>query len=750
MATLKDVAKRAGVSIATVSYCINNSHNLSPETRAKINKAIAELNYIPNSQARNLKRKASRDICAIFSNMEDRCFSEFLKGIIIQCETSNYSLNISCSYNDVATEQQLIKNAISKGVAGILLVTCQPENTKFFQDTIIKHDIPTVFLDRLPSRIDAIYFGFDNYSSIHYLTRRLVNSNFRDILLVCGPGKVFTDTESATAFQEVLEENGIDASDRVLTSDATKEGAFKVSLQSWINNPPQAIISTSQAICQGVIEACKISGLRIPEDICLLSLGVDNWNTSSFYPDIIRTSRPAYMLAMQGCQALINLIEGSEAPENRFHLLRDSILDYPLRLPMPRNLNLEKADLSIGTLNIACTELPTMQAIEAVSLDFYRKFHLRLHFNVMKFHDLFAAIQEDSHRTSPIYDVYLYDSSWFQYLLHTGCLKDLTEDVYALPEMRRYFVERNLENCSDGQKIYGFPVVGGTQFLLYRRDLFSDPDLCQAYKRDHHISLRPPVTWKEFNAIARFFTKEYNPDSPTAYGTAIATGLNEELALEFEPRLWSHGGSFFDNHGHFCMNTPANARAVTNLVEALQYSQPDLYSNQDVFAEFSKGNVAMIVSFTEYAARIQSQSHSEYLYKCGYAMIPGRTPVNVGWHFGVSPNCQKMPYVTRFFHWLHGRHNSYYMSILSGASALEYPYKNHELKKLYPWIDLTADAMEVCRSRIYPQKTQNGYLQPNQFEAAMCDELRKRPQTPAEVSRCLDDIQQNTLRMMIR
>ena len=325
-------------------------------------------------------------------------------------------------------------------------MTCQPENTKFFQDTIIKHDIPTVFLDRLPSRIDAIYFGFDNYSSVHYLTRRLVNSNFRDILLICGPGKVFTDTEASTAFQEVLEENGIDTADRVLTSDATKEGAFKVSLQSWINNPPQAILSTSQAICQGVIEACKISGLRIPEDICLLSLGVDNWNTSSFYPNIIRTSRPAYMLAMQGCQALINLIEGSEEPENRFHLFRDSILDYPLRLPMPRNLNLEKADLSIGTLNIACTELPTMQAIEAVSLDFYRKYHLRLHFHVMKFHDLFAVIQEDSHRSTPIYDIYLYDSSWFQYLLHTDCLKDLTDDVYTLPEMRRYFVERNLEN----------------------------------------------------------------------------------------------------------------------------------------------------------------------------------------------------------------------------------------------------------------------------------------------------------------
>ena len=81
MATLKDVANRAGVSIATVSYCSNNTHNLNPETRARINQAIKELNYIPNSQARNLKRKTSRDICAIFPNLEDQCFNEFLKGI---------------------------------------------------------------------------------------------------------------------------------------------------------------------------------------------------------------------------------------------------------------------------------------------------------------------------------------------------------------------------------------------------------------------------------------------------------------------------------------------------------------------------------------------------------------------------------------------------------------------------------------------------------------------------------------------
>ena len=89
MATLKDVAARAGVSVATVSYCINKTHNLSAETRTRINQAISELNYIPNSQARSLKSQTSREICAIFPDLENLYYNEFLKGMLMQAENMN-------------------------------------------------------------------------------------------------------------------------------------------------------------------------------------------------------------------------------------------------------------------------------------------------------------------------------------------------------------------------------------------------------------------------------------------------------------------------------------------------------------------------------------------------------------------------------------------------------------------------------------------------------------------------------------
>ncbi len=748
MATLKDVAARAGVSIAAVSYCINGTHNLNPETKARIQNAIKELNYIPNSQARNLKRQASRELCAIFPDLENLCYNEFLKGILIQAENSHYSINISCSYNDISQEQALIKNAVSKHYAGIFLVTCQPQNTEFFQDIQQHHPIEIVFLERLPEKMDVIYYGFDNYKTLHYLTTQLIQNGYQDIALLTGSSRHFSESECISGFQDAMETAGISIDEnRILTSDTTKEGAFSAFLHSWVNTPPQAIITSSQALCQGVIEACNLTMNRIPQDICIITLDVENWNRSSFYPDIIRTSRPAYSLGKESCKALIEAIEKPEKTEDRFHLIQDTISRYPLQLPAPRRRGFVPSADAIGTLNVAVADMPTVQALKAISHEFFNEFRIHLNFDFFTFRELFTLIQEDSRREQPDYDIYLYDTSWFSYLFQSGCLKDITDDFYTSPESTKYFLPKFLSNCCRDGRYYGFPIVGGTQFLIYRRDLFSRQDLCLKYQKDHNLSLRPPKTWKEFNSIARFFTREYNPESPTLYGTAIGIDLNEELALEFEARMWGHGGNFYDHHGHLCMNSPQNISAMSNFMESFRYSPQSVSNNLEAFMEFVKGDAAMVITFSEYATQIQ-RTHSEYLYKNGYSMIPSRTPANVGWHLGVSNNCRRLPFVLQFFHWLYRRHISYYMSILGGASALEFPYKNHELLKTYPWLSLSPDSVQVSRSRLYPLKKKHGFLAPNEFEGILCEGIRSMPQGPQEISECLNAMQKKVIHLL--
>lgn len=749
MATLKDVAARAGVSIAAVSYCINGTHNLNPETRARIRRAIEELNYIPNSQARNLKRRVSKELCAIFPNLENLCYNEFLKGILHHAESKGYSLSISCSYDDIQQEQYLIRNAVSKNSAGILLVTCQPQNTEFFRDIQERHSIETVFLERLPAKMDVIYYGFDNYKTLNFLTRQLIANGYEDIALLTGPSQHFSESECISGFQDAMENAGLPiGEDRILTSDITKESAFSAFLHTWTGNTPQAIITSSQSLCQGVIEACNLTMNQIPEDVCIITLDVDNWNRSSFYPDIIRTTRPAYSLGVESCKALIDAIEKPVKTENRFHLLQDTINRYPLRLPSPRSKGSAFIQRDIATLNIAAADLPTIHALQAISHEFFRQFHIRLNFEIFTLNQLFALIQEDSKKERPNYDIYLYDTSWFSYLQQSGCLMDLTDDFYSTQETSKYFLPKFLTNCQYQGRYYGFPIVGGTQFLFYRRDLFSLPELNAKYQKNHKLSLRPPKTWKEFNSIARFFTREFNPDSPTLYGTAISTGLNEELALEFEPRMWGHGGDFYDHHGRLCMNSPQNISAMANFVETLQYSRKDLPTNQDVLREFVKGDTAMIITFSEYASQLQRSTHSEYLYKNGYSPIPGGYPTNVGWHFGVSNHCRALPLVLQFFHWMYRRHISYYMSILGGASTLEFPYNNHELQKMYPWLALTPGSVDASRSRLYPLKKRHGLLAPNEFEGILCEGILTMPQNTQEISDCLNAIQKKVIHLL--
>ena len=749
MTTIKDVAKRAGVSIAAVSYCINGSRNLSTETRARINQAITDLHYVPNSQARNLKSRTSREICAIFPNLENPCYSELLQGIIMEAESQNYHLTVFCSYNDIIKEQSMIEESIGKNCAGILLVTCQPQHTKFFQNKLKQHPINTVFLVRLPSRIDAIYFGFDNYSAVFHMTSQLIQHGYRDVALLSGTDVFFSESEAVAGYQDAFDHSSLTLpKGRQLTTDTSKEGAFSTFLRSLSQDPPQAVITTSQILCQGAIEACNITGLSIPEDISILTLGVDNWNRSSFYPNIVRSAEPAYSMGAQSCQALINRIEHPDLPENRFHMFQDSITSYPLKLAVPRDPHKALFPSATTTLRIAAADLPTIHSIQLLSRDLLQKFHIELVFDIFDLNTLFSVILEDSKQDVPQYDLYLYDTSWFQFLLQSDCLMDLTDALYADGDVMRCFFSQNLENCCDNGRYYGVPVIGGTQFLLYRRDLFSDPDLCKKYKQGHKLSLRPPKTWKEFNSIARFFTREYNPDSPTQYGTAISTGLNEELALEFEPRMWGHSGSFFDSEGHLAINSPQNRNALGNFMESFHYSRPNLQTNQDVFLEFTKGNIPMIVTFTEYAAQILTNLHSDHLLKTAYSPIPGNTPTNVGWHLGLPKKGTFTQQISIFFGWLAQRHNSYYMSILGGASALVYPYQNHELQKLYPWLSLTKSSLENCRSRIYPIKKTHGLLRPNQFEAILCENIRTMPQTPEELSACLGKMQKQTLQAL--
>ena len=98
------------------------------------------------------------------------------------------------------------------------------------------------------------------------------------------------------------------------------------------------------------------------------------------------------------------------------------------------------------------------------------------------------------------------------------------------------------------------------------------------------------------------------------------------------------------------------------------------------------GKTAMLISYSEYASQIKDEVHRDIITKIGYSQVPGRTRPMWDGTWAVNPNTEKMDAIRQFFQWFGDRQNSYYLTILSGQSASIYPYQNHELVKLYPWL----------------------------------------------------------------
>ncbi|MDD3340234.1 MAG: extracellular solute-binding protein [Lachnospiraceae bacterium] len=743
MATLKDIAQRVGCSIATVSYCINNTKPIKAATREKIMRAIDELNYIPNSSARSLRSKTTNEVGVILPDIDDHCHSEILKGIIASSEAANFSPNIAFSYNTPKLECKIIDEFIGKNIAGLIVATCQPQNHDYFHNTLISHNIPTVFLERFPENIDANFLAFDNYNSVNYLTRKLIERGYRNIFLMTGYSKFFSESECIRGFTDAHDDMGITFSPyQMMEADMTKEAAFRQAMFRIVGNPPEAIIVSSELLSKGILEAFDLCDIHVPKNTCVLTLGEECWNQSNYATNLIHTARTAYTLGKHSIKVLENNMDSPIFFEKEFMLFKDNIVGSHLKLPpVPQPFPPRPEPRRI--LRILTPSLPTLLALDAVSAEFEKEHDIKFEFDLVDYRTLIKTILADSQKSSSQYDIYLFDVSWLTYLANMDVFADLTQLIQSNETFQKRLIKKNLENCCYEGHYYGFPIIGGSHLLFYRKDLFDNPMIQKQFEAQYNAPLRPPMNWTEFNAIAKFFTKEYNPYSPTAYGTSVIGSINEEFSLEILIRLWSFGGSLYDSKGKICLQTPQNIKAFQSLLESCNYAEKNIFDDSidQSFHAFGAGRTAMLLSFTEYASQINDFIRGDIVTKVDYSMLPGKTPANVGWNMGVSKTTRHTKLITEYFEWICDKRTSYYMTALNGQSVVTYPYQNHEILKLNPWMELNAECLSKAQSRIYPYQSKSRLVPPFEVETVLYDMFKKMYKREMSILDALHDAQ---------
>ncbi|MCI8418570.1 MAG: extracellular solute-binding protein [Lachnospiraceae bacterium] len=778
MATLKDVARDAGVSVATVSCCLSGSKPVKESTRMKILDSVERLKYIPNASARNLKSPRSRLIGVVLTDIDNLYHAEIFKGISSSLQSQGYTVSVAFSNNQPDQECEIINDFISQNVAGLLIITCQPQNTDFFQSRILNFHIPVVFLERIPWDLDVCLAGFQNEEITFYLTDALLKKGYRQIGLVLGPLSFSSEQDCMLGYQRAFSKNGLSPTPSLIcTTNLTKEDAFKTVLTTLSKRPLEAVISSSETLHWGALEALKNRGFSIPGQVLLLTFGEETWSQAHRTEGVIYTSRTAFHLGSCASRLLLKHILYPDCTEKTL-ILSDSILKEPLEIPPIDNpfRKLLKAEFSpelqaqlfqeissmTGPLFSSCplttdtqlrillADLSTAHSVELLSDSFTRSTGIRLSFQYLPQKELLPYITHHSEEPRA-FDICMYDIPWLDYLVQNSLLADLTEFITGEDFHPESIFPENMENCRCQDGYYGIPLIGGAQILFYRRDLFEDSRCQKLFYKLHGSTLKPPRTWTEFNRIASFFTQSENPHSPTPFGTSLAGVTDEELAPELWIRLWAMNGRLWDAYNRPCLDCPENQAALESVLETLRYTGSDPFSTSipQTVENFSLGRTAMLITYTEYATQISRSLHENIIGQVGYKLLPGRRPASIGWNLGVNPYSSKAPLAFQFFRWLCQRDTSFYITILDGQSPVMAPYHSLELLKLYPWMSITEESFSYTQKRKGPYKHNALVVPQNKIEGILCQTLRQVLQEGTPISQALADNQERLRSLLL-
>jgi len=315
--TIKDIAKKADVSVATVSYVINNTRPVSPELTARILHAIEELGYSPNAVARSLRQKRTKMIGLIVPDSTNPFFAEIAKGVEDAGYEAGYSV-ILCNSNAEFERELVYLNLLqSKRVEGIIFIATTTHVEQICP--IVKSSIPVVIFYRDIRGLDVDTFRINNFEAGYRGTRYLIELGHQEIACIQPLSPETPSGERVAGYQRAMEESGLTWRETLMPRGDNRLSGGKRAAEDLLRSglPFTAIFSSNDTMAIGAMRTLREAGLRIPEDISIL--GVDDIILASYSdPPLTTVAQPKYEAGTQAVRFLIDRIEGNyqQGPRN--------------------------------------------------------------------------------------------------------------------------------------------------------------------------------------------------------------------------------------------------------------------------------------------------------------------------------------------------------------------------------------------------------------------------------------------------
>lgn len=306
--TIKDVARAAGVSVATVSRALNGAENVTAETRQRVQSAAADLRFTPSSAARSLITRRTHTVGALLPDLYGEYFSELIRGVDLKARARGLHLLVSSSHGD-AREAASALRAMHGRVDGLLVMSPHIDTAALAAN--LPQGLPVVLINtRLPEEGMAS-FAVDNHGGAYAMTRHLISRGHRQVAFIAGPENNYEAQERLRGYRSALADLLPGAAELVLPGDFTEESGWRAGSEiATLAQRPDAVFCGNDMMAIGCLAALAEAGVRVPHDIALA--GFDDIPMARYASPPLTTVR--VRIAELGSLALDRLASAIENP----------------------------------------------------------------------------------------------------------------------------------------------------------------------------------------------------------------------------------------------------------------------------------------------------------------------------------------------------------------------------------------------------------------------------------------------------
>lgn len=270
--TIYDIAEKLGLTAATVSRALNNNPKISEKTRKLVQETAVKMNYEQNTLAKALKSGKSFNVGVIVPRIDSNFFASVIRGIEEELYPKGYHVIICQTHDQLNQETGNINSLLNAQVDGILMSITNSNNNNAIFNNILRKNVPLIFFDRKKDLTNVSSVTIDDFNGAYQATKHLIEQGCKRIAHLSNDQRLEIFKNRYLGYKQAIIDYGLEYDESLVIDTFSKVLAGRDSTKKLLDleNPPDAIFSSSDFSALGAIQEIKSQGLRIPEDISVI------------------------------------------------------------------------------------------------------------------------------------------------------------------------------------------------------------------------------------------------------------------------------------------------------------------------------------------------------------------------------------------------------------------------------------------------------------------------------------------------